>query len=160
MEKIDRQLRGRLREVLAGNKPWPLVLWGSTGTGKSCVALCLCDHCPGSWFVTSETLGTEWADVLCGRLKIGDGRIWPSNYRKRIGRVRLMVVDDAGSRDKVSDTAYEAFKMVLDLREGKPLIVTSNHSPAVLKDIYDARIADRLMAGTVIELTGKSRRRA
>src|SRR3990167_4114582 len=77
MVRIDRRisgirpaLRAIIRSLLAGEKPWPLVLLGPAGTGKTCAALCLLDHAGGSYW----TVG-----MLCDRLiQAQQGRLaWP-----------------------------------------------------------------------------------
>lgn len=40
----------------------------------------------------------------------------------------------------------------------RPLIVTSNAAPTELSKIWDDRISDRLLSGTVFEATSASRR--
>lgn len=157
--EIEPALREAIRGLVSGVRPWPLYLHGPTGTGKTCAALCLCDHCGGSWFMTTERLASEWVDVLCSRYDDGKRKVGAADYRKRITDRPLVVIDDCGAREKVSDTHYEVIKLVLDLREGKPLVVTSNHNLETIARLYDARIADRLTAGTVLELAGESRRR-
>lgn len=153
-------MREVIRDLVSGKLPWPLYLFGPAGTGKTSVALCVCDHVDRSLFITVERLASEWVDCVCGRLDLGAGKIGPTQYRQMIVNRPLVCVDDIGVREKISDTHYEIVKLVLDLRETKPLIVTSNQPLEVIMKLYDDRIADRLSAGTVIELTGESRRRS
>lgn len=63
----------------------------------------------------------------------------------------LVVLDDLGSRQTVSDPRYEIVKMLLDKRTHKPLIVISNLSLDDLAKVYDQRVTERCGAGTVID---------
>ena len=67
------------------------------------------------------------------------------------------VLDDVGQRTKVSDCQYDAIKIALDRREGRPLLITTNLSLFDLATVYDERISSRLMGGTVIETSGDRR---
>lgn len=158
IEEIEKQFRSELRRLVTGLDPWPLYLWGNPGTGKTCAVLALCDHCHGSWFMTTDALTLEWNGIVCNGIDADDNHATPLGYRKRMQSVPLLVLDDCGTREKASPSAYEVFKAALDLREGKPLIVTSNHPLEMMAQLYDERIKDRFEAGTVIELAGKSRR--
>jgi chromosomal replication initiation ATPase DnaA len=47
---------------------------------------------------------------------------------------------------------------LLNERKDKPTIITSNLSPENIAELHDERIASRLRAGTVIEVTADDRR--
>jgi hypothetical protein len=72
---------------------------------------------------------------------------------------RIFCVDDLGLRGS-SDSVYEIVLELIDCRKRKPTIITSNRGPSELAEIYDERIVSRLMAGTLIEVTGPDRRLA
>jgi hypothetical protein len=80
-----------------------------------------------------------------------------SHPPRRVGS-SLVVLDELGSRANVTDTHYECVQRVLDMREGQPLILISNKSIAEIGSLYDARIASRCEAGTVVKLEGRDRR--
>lgn len=144
---------------MSGEAPWPLFVHGSAGTGKSCAALVLLDYAGGLFF-TGSSLADEMIRSQQGRLPGREtGRpIWPEQLWEEIGKTALVVLDDLGGRDRVSDFAYEVTKRLLDEREGKPLVVTSNLGPARLAQLYDDRVVSRLVAGTVLEMAGADRR--
>lgn len=155
-----------LRELVAGRAPWPLFLHGPPGTGKTCAALALADHLR-EWecrYVTAAdltarvmaTFGTrdayDWTPF--GRFR--DAGVNPDAPSGKTGAL-LVVLDELGTRE-VKDTHYECVQRVIDLREGLPLILVSNHDADRIARVYDERIASRCQAGTVVELAGRDRR--
>lgn len=155
------EVRQVVRQLVAGEKPWPLVMMGSPGSGKTCTALCLLDYVGGEYY-------TVWSlcDLLVqsqqGRLEIESNgeirRTYPAQFWGRVARSPLVVLDELGCRDRASDHHFECVKNLIDARHGKPLVVVSNHQLDDLARLYDDRIASRLAAGTVVEVGGKDRR--
>jgi len=148
-----------------GLKPWPLFLTGPAGTGKTCAALWLADNALDAVYWPFAGLA---AHLLAARddergaahqefeiSRIIDGRDLAGNLTPNGG---LLVLDEIGARQHVSDWQYEILKRILDGRLGKPLLVISNASLADLATIYDDRIASRLAAGTIVTFTGTDRR--
>lgn len=158
---INPKLRQTIRQVITGNAPWPLVLWGPVGTGKTCTALCLLD-CAGGFFHTVAGLCSLLIQSQQGRLQWEHegrgGQLWPETFWKRLAAAPLIALDELGCRGTVTDAHYEVVKTAIEERHGRPLVVASNLSPAEIASNYDARIASRLAAGTVIELQGKDQR--
>ncbi len=144
---------------------------GPAGTGKTSAALCLLDVCRGTAvYETAATLTDtfRWAELgkLSGQQQ-DQGKLdygWESSnptaalLLKRCEVASLVVIDELGCRDKVTDHHYETVKRVIDRRAGRPLVVVSNLAAKGLAGVYDDRIVDRLWSGTVIEFAGKSRR--
>lgn len=160
MGKIDHGLRTTIRRLVCGELPWPLVLIGPAGTGKTCAALCLVDHAHGRYWTAGDLCGLliraqdgryEWSNGGYG------GKWHPEDVWGWIATAPLVALDEIGTR-AVSDFAYETVKRVIDEREGKPLVVISNADLAALGRLYDDRIVSRLAAGTVVELAGDDRR--
>lgn len=158
---IPADLRSSIRGCIAGELPWPLVWTGATGTGKTCAALCLLDYSGGRYWAAAD-LGDDLRRAEAGRLtwnKIGhSGTHYPEDIWNWITRAALVVFDELGCRDRVSDFQYETAKRVLDKREGKPLIVISNLTLERLEELYDDRFVSRLAEGTVLEVDGVDRR--
>jgi hypothetical protein len=74
---------------------------------------------------------------------------------------RLVVLDEIGARQKVTDLHYSAVKEFADVREldhSGVAIYISNLEPMQLANVYDDRIASRLLCGTWYKLDGKDRR--
>jgi DNA polymerase III delta prime subunit len=145
---------------VSGESPWPLVLSGPAGTGKTCAALCLLDYAGGRYW-TAGGLCDVLIRAQAGRLQWSNGGYggthWPEDVWKWVAGAPLVVVDEIGSRSP-SDFAYETVKRVLDEREGRPLVVISNLTLESLTRLYDDRVASRLAGGTVVEVGGSDRR--
>jgi DNA replication protein DnaC len=158
---IDQGLRRIIRGLVAGEHHWPLFLHGSAGRGKTCAALCLLDYAGGEYW-TAATLCAALIEAGKGqRTWSHDGRggnVWPADIWRRIAQAPLVVLDEIGARERVSDHHYETVQRVLDDRSGKPLVAISNLDAKGIEAIYDYRIVSRLSAGTVLFLDGKDRR--
>ena len=165
LAQIDNSLRNNMRAVAKAQAPWPLFIHGPVGTGKTCAALCLLDHCIGGGeYFTEIGLWKRLLFAETGRLvqsgEFGqvDSVLWPETIWRSLRRTWLVVLDEVGSRGQVSDALYDCTKEVLEVRLNKPLIMISNFGLERIAEIYDDRIASRLAAGTVVEVKGKDRR--
>lgn len=141
-----------IRDLAKHGTPWPIVLVGRTGGGKTCAALCAIDHF-GGWY-------TELADFseLILRSRHGDLRAdggyqyTEADVWRQWTEANLAVIDEIGLRTP-TDNQFETLKRMLDRREHAPLIVISNFRLPDLARVYDDRIVSRLACGTVIETT-------
>ena len=167
-DQVPELFRLGLRDCRKGICPWPLTLAGKVGVGKTYAALCFTDHCPlASEFWTLEE--------LCNLLTASMNELWYQRYYTKflkkqeekisnlvfwnyIGSIPLLVIDEIGSRQKVTDHRYETLKGVLDRREDRPLIMTSNLTIKETKQLYDDRIASRIAAGTFVWCGDEDRR--
>lgn len=132
--------------------PWPLVLLGPAGLGKSSAALCLLDVA-GGWYFEMSELCEIFIHAQQRAIEMTTRSLW-----ERLEKTSLVVVDDMGAREKVSDHHYEIAKRLLDKRENHPLVCISNHNLERLSQLYDDRLASRLAYGTVLTIAGKDRR--
>lgn len=160
---IDRELLSVLMALTLGESRWPLFLNGPAGSGKTCAALWLLDHCRNGKYFTVTELTDALTAMMKGELRqLCDGqghyRVYQADYWHRVGHASLVVLDEIGCREKVTDHHYEAVKRVLDVRQGLPLIVISNLDLAAVAKLYDDRIASRLAGGTVVTLRCEDRR--
>ena len=179
---IRPSLLGVLRGLIEGRERWPLYLWSSSpGTGKTSAALSILDHCGLGWdkpVVDSE----DCHDVLCGFIDIVSfPRVLRQVERKQVRMMdsgnlltepelwnqinnrKVLVIDDirkpTAKEASLGDDSYTAMKRMLDSRVGRPLIVTGNLNPGdELQQVWDDRLADRILCGTVVEVDGESRR--
>jgi len=151
MSLVDSQLRDVLRDLANGVRPWPLLLTGAAGGGKTFAALSLCDFVQTAGFWTLETA----CDAILAR---GDEKA----RLIREARVKnLLVLDEIGIRDRTGDLERTTLKRILDLREqlqGRRTVVISNRTPSELAAVYDDPIVSRLACGTRFTLDGADRR--
>ena len=158
-EYVGEKRRAQIREVLKGDKPWPLVLLGPAGTGKTCAALAVTD---GVLCARIYCAVQELVDGLVVMQQERGGFMWFRNdfdFWREWDQAALTVLDELGTR-QASDFHYATAKRAIDRREGKPSIVISNSPLADLATLYDERIASRLSAGTVLEFSGEDLRLA
>lgn len=137
---------------------WPLVLIGDVGSGKTCAALCLLDRCGNRRYRTVAEVCEELIEIQAGRREHGQQQDTVVRWWTRWREAGLTVLDELGSRDRVSDFQYETVKRAIDERRDGPAIFISNLSLDRLEKVYDDRVASRLAAGTVIQFAGADRR--
>lgn len=148
MMQVSPHLVETFRNLVCGKAKWPLYLFGAAGSGKTMAAMSLCDFVKGSYYTTVE--------ILMDDVMSGDGDCWPE-----IRNAGLAVLDELGCRIKTTDLEYSSVKRFCDAREmyaRRVAIYVSNVEPDVIASQYDARIADRVLCGTVVKLNDKSRR--
>lgn len=156
---IPDELLGPMRDVMYGRAPWPLVLIGPAGVGKTCAALCLSDHTYGPRrYTTADELPHDCIAAGNGELWEAGERITVPRLRERWKRAELAILDEVGLRSEVSDWHFVCSKSWIDYREGRPLVVIANRTLAEIERIYDDRFASRLAGGTVVHYDGKDRR--
>lgn len=143
--QVGPKLRDAMRDLVHGDAPWPLFLYGDVGVGKTCAALCLCDRATSADYWTARELHA---------LAIGaPGPIW----EWWSGSV-LAVLDELGRREKESAPMCDTLQRCLDDRQGKPTIYIAQVGLDQIALAYDDRIASRLAAGTPYHLSGPDRR--
>jgi DNA replication protein DnaC len=152
------------RELRIGGKcEWPLTLHGDVGTGKTCAALALCDWTLNNLCFSARQFAEDFRRAEQGLLtwyrEGAGGKISPHDLWTHIRKVDLVVIDELGAREKVPQTHYDAILRLLDIRLKAPLIFVSNLNMEELAEVYDYRVVDRLLAGTVLCVKGESRRR-
>jgi len=156
------EIREQVRKVVMGDAPWPLVMLGAVGAGKTCTALCMLDRVAKSRrYYTAQQFVDDARDADMGRLMRGDYLESIREFWKNWRNYGITCVDEIGSRssrEKVSDHHYEAIKRSIDERHGKPCIWISNLTLQQISQVYDDRIASRLSEGTHITFTGADRR--
>ena len=144
LAQVDRGLLDLFVRLAAGEAPWPLLLWGGVGCGKTMAGLCFLDFGYGSY----------WSlETLC------DGVM--RQERPWLDDPSLIVIDEIGERRKAGELQCTTLKAVLDHREMNSQrvgVYISNLSPSDLAGLYDDRIASRLTAGSVFHLGGQDRR--
>jgi len=126
-----------------------MLLIGPAGTGKTCAALALADYVESAWYGTPRDL-----------VEIEARPDRESRWQSIMSR-SLVVVDEIGCANR-PDREFDALKRLADEIDYRrvPAIIISNLDRDGLAQAYDERILDRLAAGTVVELSGQSRRGA
>lgn len=146
LREVDRGLLAMFSELADGRARWPLFLYGAAGRGKTCAALALCDAVPLAIHRTTE----EAIDAV-----VQDERAW---LWDKLPDYHLAVLDELGARERVTDLHYQAVKRFADLRDQLPAVYISNLHPDQIADLYDDRIASRVLCGSWYELGGDDRR--
>lgn len=180
LAEVPQSLRSVIRKLVSGESPWPLYLWGDAGVGKTCTALVMLDHCGNDAFLRScsdpirpwlagfidvRSIAGIKINIDKGKYRWGDGdreevARW-DRLLKVVHRRPLVVFEEIGVGREAADFRLDSLLEVLDQRANdpvRPFVVTSNIQPSMVPDIYDDRIADRILCGTVHQMVGKSRR--
>ena len=80
-----------------------------------------------------------------------------AGWWKHLEQVGLVILDEIGSGTG-NEWRNEIMLKLLEIRKNKPLILTGNLDPKELLERFDARIQSRIVAGALVELTGKDHR--
>lgn len=131
-----------------------MIMYGTVGTGKTFYAACI-----------ANALINKGVRVKVTTLsKIIGGAFGDDNWRAKLNRYQLLILDDLGA-ERQTDYALEIAHAVIDDRvtSGLPLIVTTNLSEEDMMSVENLtlkRVYDRVLAACPIDivLTGASRR--
>lgn len=142
---------------------WPLTLCGHVGSGKTSVAALIYASWPFKYpkfFRMTELMSfiRSARREGCVRLPGSEQVVSESNiWNVRIDRPSLLVLDDLGVRNP-SPEQFEMTFQAIDMRDGRPLVLSTNHSPEMIYRVFDQRIGSRITGGTVIEFPDVDRR--
>lgn len=162
----------------AERKHWPIYIQGPTGIGKTCTAAVVFRRAIEKALARADQSGeslvwprwTRWEsffDTLHAIRRTGswpvvteDGRTFDcreSSWWDRFSGHRLVVLDEIGLQ-RQGPERVEAMLEFLERRRRRPLLITGNLSRPEVEARYDQRVASRLWAGSVIEVSGQDRR--
>lgn len=137
-------------DVAEANGRWPWYFYGPAGRGKTFLAAALFRHWAASsfvtWFYASEILPVYTTD-----------RDTAHRIRNTVRDTSLLVLDDVGVREPTG-AQLDALLLFLNLREGKPLVVTGNCNHEELQKVLDDRCSSRIDGGQSFEVKGDDRR--
>lgn len=148
------------------------MIHGPVGTGKSYAMCCLYrafrvpQDRPASvlWYDAGELLSKiascRTSPTGSITLRLPDGTTseqFEGNFMSKIDRAALLCLDDVGVVSPTS-ARLEIFKRIIDLREDKPTILTTNLEPEQFIDAFDERTYSRIFSGAVVTAEGEDRR--
>ena len=147
------------------NRQWPLYLYGHTGAGKTFAAGLVYSAWkkPAAWWSLEE-----FCDILKGYnnshtqlIRRSGGQqieLTLNNLWKWVESAGLIVIDEIGTR-QASSQRFDALLRLLDVRRGKPMILTGNIDPkAAIAELYDERVQSRIVGGSIVVLKGQDLR--
>jgi len=159
--KVDEELQSLLSDLAGGRKPWPLLLHGEAGSGKTCAGLAMLDIWGGR-FTEFTKLCSDLRLAMQGELftpicqGTGGYRMYEADIWKPWTASNLTVLDDFGVRNP-TDFQYDTLLAAIKSRHAKPAIFISNMRLQDIERRFDDRIASRLGGGTVYGMSGDRR---
>jgi hypothetical protein len=157
-----------LNRLAIGNGSWPLLVIGPVGTGKTYSAVAALDRFGGVYhtasglcekLIVADQQGIAWPDIHLTGYDGGDNGIWRSEHLWRhLLYHQLVVLDELGAKGIATPTQRGRIQELLDLREGRPVILISNVGTDGIQEIYGDRVLSRAMRGITIYLGGDDRR--
>ncbi len=158
---VARGIRLKMSLAATGNAPWPLYFFGPPGRGKTMAALCLLDRCylPYLYHATKSLRDLIIVAQYNQQTREYPYGIHENDVWRSIRQANIVVLDELGVSEKVSDHHYETVVGVLDAREFKPLVIISNVTPDELKRVYDNRVWSRACCGVLVDFSGYPDRR-
>lgn len=169
------RLRRLLREGyrVDGKNPFPVLLYGPTGTGKSyCAALAYAQHeTQALWYKASRfvrdinTCRSSRSKTVACPYQGGDPQFFGNRYDRTEAKLFemasnsniLWVIDELALENK-TPSARDIMYDLLDCRQKRPTVVTCNLDLAAIADDYDDRVASRLACGMQLLVDGEDRR--
>lgn len=163
LDQIKPALRSVIRKLTKGEIDWPLYLFGDVGVGKTCAALVLCDMAKSAWYMTADalvdTMVQTWHDDPVAFRRLEAIAAHPVAVLDELGTHQPKIVATNG--DTATELHCKAVKDFYERRERvcqSGTIYVSNVEPEHLSQVYDDRIASRLLSGTHHWLKDKDRR--
>jgi DNA replication protein DnaC len=158
-ERVPAAIREAGNKVWLNETPWPFVMLGEAGSGKTCAALLMLDKCEGStWYQTFDQLCERARFAKLGQLQTSRGySVSETEVWQEYVEAHFAVLDDIGIRERASDHVYECLYRALTKREERSLVCASNLTLAELELLFDDRVTSRLSAGTVVHVGGDQR---
>ena len=141
-----------------------VLLWGTTGSGKTYAMCALCKKYMSEGFITKRV----HYEVLCLQLR---DTFNPKATETEWGIIEPLImcdklfIEDVGVTKSIgeqeTDFSRRTFLVLLDIRmeQMKPTFITTNKSVENLQASFDSRIGDRLRTFDIFQMKDKSRRK-
>jgi DNA replication protein DnaC len=149
-------------DIKTGQPPYWLCIIGNSGTGKTHIAKGICQwfklHAAGEPFVVGENVigRTDYRYRTWSRIM---AKLYNGEYDgiSDILSETLLVIDDFGAAHDPSKYGVSKLLEIMNRREGKWTVFTSNMTMEQIADTMDTRIASRFIrdGSKVIEMNCK-----
>lgn len=144
---------------------FPVYLAGAVGCGKSFTAALVYARWTGSVsmfrycdLISDAITAEKYGEIIRTNddgqaIEMTRGQWW-----RWLENVGLLIIDEIGT-GMSHEWRKEMLWNVLEIRKGRPLLMTGNILLNAIGEQFDARIQSRLIEGTIIEVAGPDRRR-
>lgn len=139
------------KELESGN-PIHGVLVGKVGTGKSHLAMAVCNDLLKTSTHGVHVAFVNWANFHSEALKAREYSDVAEKHNRRLKRLLeadFVVIDDLGAENitqtqEIKQTNFNLISQVLESRHDKPLLITTNKSALEIQETYKERNWSRL----------------
>ncbi len=134
-----------------------MVLYGNVGTGKTFMAGCIARALMEEGYLVLSFSASGLFEQISNAM-YGSNKNELNSLNEMLYNCDLLVIDDLGTEypnDFTKSCLFRIYNKRLD--SGKPILITTNMSPSVLKDTYTERFASRLFSvdNRLCEMTGR-----
>lgn len=127
----------------------PLLIYGSTGTGKTHLTQALCHHLTQQRVLSVRHIPSEhFANHFISALRNKSLKSFKNEHRK----LDLLIIDDIQFLSGKSKTCEEFFHIFNDLyNKEKQIIITSDRKPTLIPDLQQ-QLVSRFLGGLTIQI--------
>lgn len=154
-DDVLRDMYNLVDEILEG-KPAHCMLIGETGTGKTHLAVGICNELIEKSSFNKKVMFISYSELysqMQTMFEIKEAmRDIEQNILKEVKQADLVVIDDLGaelgdirSGKLPTDSNVKMITRILDMREDKALVITSNLTGKDIKEKYGERVTSRIM---------------
>lgn len=153
------RLTRRYAEIFDREKPKNLFLYGSYGVGKSHLAVALQKELMKRGFTCVFVFLPDLLDMFTDSYN-KNSEITEGEIMKSLKTADVLVIDDVGAEGTLSDFGKRKLASIVNGRQGRHTVYTSNFGPAQLFDVLEERIFSRMMNldTETVEIDGENHR--
>lgn len=155
-DNVLRDMYSLVDEILDG-KPAHCMLIGQTGTGKTHLAVGICNELIEKSEFNKKVMFISYSELysqMQTMFEIKEAmREIEQSILKEVKQADLVVIDDLGaelgdirSAKQPTDSNVKMITRILDMREDKALVLTSNLTGKDIKEKYGERVTSRIMS--------------